>query len=183
MAEFMNLPKMAPMPALPKAAAPALTGTVRKDLRSLDKAGAKPGTPVSPLARLSVSQLYEVERMAAQGMNLAQIGVRLRVSEDVWQQYIAYNPDLVEAFQAGAVRGVDVASKSMFGAVEKGDVGAARYYLDRLGGPQFAPKPQGPAVVVNNGTVNINPDSVSDAMDRQRKLLDGDFEEVDSGAA
>jgi hypothetical protein len=55
---------------------------------------------------------------------------------------------------------------------------AVRYYLDRVGGPQFAPKQQGPAVVVNNATVSIDHGSVSAAMERQRKALDGEYEEV-----
>jgi hypothetical protein len=162
--------------------APAMTASVKRDLKLLASVGAPPGTPVSPLARLSVAQLYEVERMAAQGMNLAQIGVRLRVPEDVWHQYIAMNPDLKEAYEAGAVRGVDVASASVLRAAEAGDIQAARYYLDRLGGPQFAPKNTGPSVVVQTNSVNIDPVSATRAIEHQRMLLDGDYQDVEPEA-
>lgn len=168
--------------AVPKAASIVST-SLKKDLRVLNRVAPAPGTPTSPAAKLTVAQLYEVERMAAQGMSLAQIGVRLRIPDAVWQQYLENNPDVAEAYRAGAVRGIDVASQAIFKGAENGDIAAARYYLDRLGGPQFAPRPTGPAVVVQTGSVRIDPQSVSDAMERQRKLLDGEYEELDSGAA
>lgn len=160
---------------------PGATGTARKDLKLLERVAPPPGTLPMPAASLNVSQLYEVERMAAQGMNLAQIGIRLRIPADVWAQYIAQNAQLDEAYQAGLARGVDIASGTILRGAEAGDIGAARYYLDRLGGPQFKPpqQQQGPSVVVQTGAVLVQPGSVSAAMEKQRAVLDVQFEELD----
>jgi hypothetical protein len=155
-----------------------MSATVKTDLKTLQNLAPVQGSPVAPSAWLSTNQLYEIERMAAQGMSLAQIGVRMRFTDAVWADYIRHNSDVHTAYQAGAVRGVDEMSGRLYANGLAGDTGAIRYYLDRLGGTQFAPpKPAAPTIVVQNGTsVTIDQGSVPAAFDRQQALLEMEAE-------
>lgn len=159
-----------------------LTAQAKQDLRYLEAHSPPAEQPVAPSAWLSVAQLWEVERMASQGMSLAQIGVRLRFSDDVWADYIAHNPQVQEAYTSGAVRGVDEISATLYSTAKGGEVSAMRYYLDRLGGPQFAPpKPSAPTVIVQNGTaVTIDQRSVPDAFDKQQALLESEAVDLEA---
>src|ERR1700688_638905 len=70
-----------------KSVAGALAGATREwreDEKRLAKAPADDSmTP--HIARLEPFQIMEIERMAAQGMSLDQIGARLRFKPDVWE--------------------------------------------------------------------------------------------------
>jgi len=149
----------------------------RADQRRLAKAPADDSmTP--HIARLEPFQIMEIERMASQGMNLDQIGTRLRFPIDVWSYMIEINPEIADAFRTGQTRGIDLISQSAFRAAQT-DPPTARWYLERLGGPQFSKKPDGPAVIVQTGPiVQIDQDAMDVRWDRQRKLVDGTAEEL-----
>ena len=53
------------------------SNTRAKDVKFLERNAPAAGTPIPPAATLTLPQLYEVERMANEGLNLAQIGLRL----------------------------------------------------------------------------------------------------------
>lgn len=145
---------------------------VKRELRRMD-GFTPPGAEAPAVAHLTGIQLYEVERMAAQGMLLDQIAARLAIPADVFEAISQANPAVREAYAAGIARGQDVATRALFKNVREGDPGSIRYYLERLGGPQFR-KQEGPAVVINNGPmVQIDQADMTRRFDRQAALLDG----------
>ena len=150
----------------------------RADEKRLAKAPADDSmTP--HIARLEPFQIMEIERMAAQGMSLDQIGARLRFKPDVWEMLIEINPEVANAFRSGRVRGIDLVSQAAFRTAQAGDPGMGRFYLERLGGPQFSKKADGPAVIVQTGpVVHIDQDAMAARFERQRKLVDGTAEEL-----
>lgn len=146
---------------------------MKQDLRELEKESPDANHPIPFSAHLSITQLFQIERMASQGMNLQQISIRLRIPNDTFTQIIRNNPKVREAYESGAARGVDDITGALSTAAKHGDVGAMRYYLDRLGGPQFKPPAHNPAVVIlptTSATVDLG--AVEDAFAMQRKLLD-----------
>lgn len=151
--------------------------SLKSDMRALEKNSPPPNSPVSFAAKLSTIQLYEIERMAMQGMNLAQIAVRLHIPSETWKLIIQANPAVREAYEAGAVRGVDEVSRALVAAATTGDVGAQRYYLDRLGGPQWKPPAATPTVVIHSGAATVvDVAEVENQFERQKALLDGAFD-------
>jgi hypothetical protein len=150
----------------------------RADQKRLAKAPANDSmTP--HIARLEPFQIMEIERMAAQGMNLDQIGTRLRFPLDVWSYMIEINPEIADAYRSGAVRGIDLVSQAAFRVAQAGDPGMSRFWLERLGGPQFNRKPDGPAVIVQTGPiVHIDQDAMDRRFERQRALIDGTADEL-----
>jgi hypothetical protein len=129
-------------------------------------------------ARLSPYQVMEIERMASQGMSLDQIGVRLRFAPDVWEFIIEINPEVANAYRSGATRGIDLITAAAFKAAQS-DPSMMRFYLERLAGPQFSKKQEGPAVIVQTGpVVHIDQDAMAARFERQRKLVDGTAEEL-----
>lgn len=144
-----------------------------KDLKILAKSPVDDSmTPA--LCRLEPYQIFEIERMASQGLNLETIAARLGYEFDVWLALIKANPEIDRAFRAGAARGVDWVSSAGLANARAGDASMIKYYLDRFGGPQFRPAQQGPAVVIHNGPVaNIDQDRMTLRFERQRALIDG----------
>jgi hypothetical protein len=150
----------------------------RADQKRLAKAPAD-DSMVPHIARLEPFQVLEIERMAAQGMSLDQIGSRLRYPADVWTKLIQINPEVADAYRMGATRGVDTVTKAALKGAGAGDASLIRFYLERLGGPQFRKAPDGPSVVVNTGpVVHIDQDAIAARFERQRKLVDGTAEEL-----
>jgi hypothetical protein len=149
----------------------------RADQKRLAKAPADDSmTP--HIARLAPFQIMEIERMAAQGMNLDQIGARLRFPLDVWSYMIEINPEVADAFRTGQTRGIDLISQAAFKAAQT-DPATSRWYLERLAGPQFSKRPDGPAVIVQTGpVVHIDQDAMDKRWDRQRSLIDGTADEL-----
>lgn len=185
---------MADVITKPERRAPALKAPfftnkdAKRDLQTL-KSAAETGTECAPANKLTFDQLWEIERMAAQGMNLLQIGTRLHIPIPIWEGMCQANAQVAEAYQAGLARGVDLASGAIFHGFKNGDIGAAKYYLDRLGGPQFVPpKSQQPAVIVQTGSVvQIDTAAHDAALDRQRELIAESLDlepepEADSGS-
>jgi hypothetical protein len=62
-----------------------------RDLKQIAKAPADDAmTP--HIARLEPFQVFEIERMASQGLNLETIAARLGIDLDTWNKMIAVNP-------------------------------------------------------------------------------------------
>lgn len=127
-----------------------------------------------PSARLSMPQLFEIERMSAQGMRLDEIAVRLAIPLDVFETCMQGSTQIRDAYLAGQARGKDIMSGTIFKAGTAGDVGAAKFWLERVGGEQWKPKATGPAVVVNTGPmIQLDMDDIDRRLARQSALLDG----------
>ena len=150
----------------------------REDQKRLAKAPAD-DSQTPHIARLVPYQIMEIERMAAQGMSLDQIGARLRFAPDVWETITQINPEVANAFRSGTTRGVDLITAAGLRGAQNGEASLIRFYLERLGGPQFSRKADGPAVVVNTGpVVHIDQDAMERRFERQRQLVDGTAEEL-----
>jgi hypothetical protein len=92
---------------------------------------------------------------------------------------IEINPEIADAYRSGAVRGIDLVSQAAFRVAQAGDPGMSRFWLERLGGPQFNRKPDGPAVIVQTGPiVQIDQEAMDRRFDRQRALIDGTADEL-----
>lgn len=143
------------------------------DLKRLAKSPADDSmTP--HLARLEPFQIFEIERMASQGLNLETIATRLGYEFDVWLALIGANPEIDRAYRTGAARGADLVSSAGLANARAGDASMIKYYLDRFGGPQFRPAQSGPTVVIHTGpTANIDQDRMTLRFERQRALMDG----------
>ncbi len=149
-----------------------------KDLRLLDKKAPADDSMTPHLARLAPSQILDIERMSAQGLNLDTIGVRLGFPADVWNTLIGMNPEIATAFRTGAARGQDWVSEAALRAARNGDASMMKYYLDRFGGPQFRPN-DAPSVVINAGPLAvIDQDAMARRFERQRALIDGTCSEL-----
>jgi hypothetical protein len=148
-----------------------------RDLKTLAKSPADDSmTP--HIARLEPYQVFEIERMASQGLNLDTIAARLGIPLDVWSKMIAMSPEIADAYRAGSARGQDVISRAAYKGAEAGDASLIKYYLDRFGGPQFRPAQQ-PAVVINSGPmIQLDEAAMDRRFARQRALIDGTAEEL-----
>ena len=134
-----------------------------------------------PSARLSLPQLFEIERMSAQGMRLDEIAQRLAIPLDVFEVCMQGSTQIRDAYLAGQARGKDIMSGTIFKAGQSGDVGAAKFWLERVGGEQWKPKPAGPAVVVHTGPmVQLDMVDIDRRLARQSALLDGRTIDVDA---
>jgi hypothetical protein len=150
----------------------------RSDEKQLAKAPADDSmTP--HIARLEPFQLLEVERMAGQGMDMEQIGARLRYPPDVWAMLIQVNPEIAQAVRAGKAFGMDKVTQAGLKGAIAGDASLIKWYAGLHGGPQFQRKPDGPAVVISPGSlVQIDYDRLAARFERQRQLIDGTAEEL-----
>jgi hypothetical protein len=150
----------------------------RADQKRLAKAPADDSmTP--HIARLEPFHIMEIERMAAQGMSLEQIGLRLRFNPETWDYMIEINPEIANGFRTGQTRGIDLITGAALRGATNGEASLIRFYLERLGGPQFSKKADGPAVIVQTGPiVQIDQDAMAARFERQRKLVDGTAEEL-----
>lgn len=159
-----------------KAGAGAISphGDYLRDLKRLDKIAPTDDAMTPAIARLEPSQVFEIERMAAQGLNLDTIATRLGYVLDTWYAIVSVNPEVEQAYRAGAARGADWVSSAALANARAGDTSMQKYYLDRFGGPQFRPAQHGPAVIVTTGPlVQIDQDAMARRFERQRLLLDG----------
>lgn len=150
------------------------TDSQKQDQRNLDivAAAQKPAGQLPPALQLSVAQLMEVERMAAQGMNLAQIAKRLRIEPTIFEIIAERNSELHKAYDEGVARGQDQVTGALLREATAGNVPAARLYLERIGGPQWRPPAAQPAVVVTAPGISVDAaGSIAQALERQRELL------------
>jgi hypothetical protein len=150
-----------------------------RDLKQIAKAPADDAmTP--HIARLEPFQVFEIERMASQGLNLETIAARLGIDLDTWNKMIQVNPEIASAYKTGAALGQDIVSKAGLQGARNGDASLIKYYLDRFGGPQFRPQQQGPAVVIQTGPmVQIDQEAMARRFERQRALIDGTCDELE----
>lgn len=156
--------------------------SAKQDLRVLNKAerdGAASMTP--PMARLTMTQMAEIERLAGLGLNLFQIGVQLRFESETWEKIVACNYDVREIYRAGRVRATAEHAQNVYdNAVGQGDWQASKWWLERFGGQQYADKPKRveiahvedeAAAMEIEATASRVFDSVEDAIHRQRALI------------
>lgn len=150
----------------------------QQDMRRLNKKSPADDSMTPHIARLEPFQILEIERMSAQGLNLDTIGIRLGIAGDVWNALIGVNPEVADAFRAGAARGQDWVSKQALAGARAGDASLIKYYLDRFGGPQFKPD-QAPNVVIHTGPMAvIDQGLMARRFERQGALIDGTAEEL-----
>lgn len=155
------------------------TDSQKRDMRFLEKHAPEPGFPIPAPAQLTMGELYEVERLANIGANLAQIGLHLRKPLDVWQLVVEHNPSVAEAFRAGFNRmQLEVMTAIKAGAMA-GESSLLRIFADRIldrtpeQGPQWAPPKQvTPVLIAQPGAVQVNVlPSVREAFAAQRQLV------------
>lgn len=132
---------------------------------------------VPPLARLTIAQMAEIERLAALRLNLYQVGVALRIDRETWAETVRCNPAVAEVYTAGAVRAITEHSEVAreLALVER-DPGMVKFWLTQHGGPQWSPKArvvvardEGPIEGLDDG-VDVMA-SVDSSAEEQRVLL------------
>lgn len=158
----------------------------KADLKALDRITYSAHAPVPRGVFLSVLQLAEVEEMAGQGMNIAQIGEALRFEPDYWRQVVALNPNVARVYRAGVSDLRRKITRKLVDLVDAGDGPTTRFMAERIGGPQFAP----PRIKVETSTAPSAPPaidldaSVDSAFAEQRRHLnesiaDADYEVIE----
>jgi hypothetical protein len=159
-------------------------GQQQQDLARLDAMEPAPGF-VPPAAKLTMLQMAEIEKLAAWGANLAQIGVWLKIDDELWRETVRVNGDVRALYRYGAVRGPIEMMEALFNAGLSGEVGAQRVYLERFGGPQWAAKPKHFVVQREDLPPGIEDaagqeifDSVANSIERQRLLIEADAIEI-----
>lgn len=113
-----------------------------RERRELEKNAPPPGTEYSYSVELTMFQLFDIEQMAYQGLDLEQTRRRLMIPPQVWEAMLKGNPRLAEAVFAGRDRMTFEMSRTMASAGAGGDIVAARFMLERFGGKQYLPPSQ-----------------------------------------
>jgi hypothetical protein len=136
--------------------------------------------PTNPFnAHAYQSLLPHVERMAKQGMSLRHIAARLGVALFALEEACKLFPDVAVALSGGLARGIDEQSEALYRAGVRGDVGAAKFFLQTKG--DFVPASTAPQVIVNIGEqkASVTTIAIESMAERQKALLeyDGDVEE------
>lgn len=86
-----------------------------------------------PLAlEVTPETLKKVESLAAQGLNKKQIAHVLGVCYDTYNERQKEFPELSEAFEHGKSKGVATITNAVFNKAKKGDMQAAKYYLNNV---------------------------------------------------
>jgi hypothetical protein len=94
-----------------------------------------------PALEVTKELMAKVERMAATGLNLIQIGMALGLSEKTIRNYKKRHPELQEAWARGKWKAVTVVSNALFEkATEDKDVNAIKFYLTHQGGDSWKEK-------------------------------------------
>ena len=153
------------------------SATQKQDVRNLDRMTIATRAPVPPAARLTMAELYEVDRLAGIGANLFNIGIHLRKPDDVWQVIVERNPAVREAFLAGLNRLQIEGMEAIYHeAIVNRETSLLRLLADRKLGPDWAPPKQSPAVVVQSAQpVRIDVvSSVRGAFEEQRRLIEAE---------
>ena len=102
-----------------------------QDIRALDRLP-EVKAQVPPAARLSLPELYEVDRLAGVGANLYQIGIHLRKPADVWEAIVKLNPAVAEAYMQGLNRlQIETMEAIHTGAIHGKDASLLRLLADR----------------------------------------------------
>jgi hypothetical protein len=138
-------------------------------------------TTTPPTTRaLTNYEIMQVQCWASFGISNEIIAVLLGMEPaDFW--YAAENdPRINHAIKMGQARGVETMAGVLFRSGANGEMTAVRFWLERLGGPQFRPaRVAGPQVVIHNGpVVHIDQDAMAARFERQRKLVDGTADEL-----
>lgn len=85
----------------------------------------------------NLNMLEKVEYLAMQGLNRLQISKNIGVPQTTFYQWTnpehkAFREEYLEAIQVGKAKGVRLATSKVFGLVNKGDLKAIEYYLERM---------------------------------------------------
>lgn len=136
-----------------------------------------PAGAAAPVAYLSPLHMFEVERMARQGMPLSRIADRLDIDRAVFAELMRANPAIGRAFTRGAAEGIDRVTGTLYeDAATPGNTAASTAYLKLF--PDFRPQ-QAPAVVVqSDGPLTISTANVENLAARQAALLEGSAEDI-----
>lgn len=168
-----------------KPAPQQMAATQKRDIRYLDKHGAQAGAPIPPQASATIAQLYEVDRLANVGANLAQIGAHLRIDPEIWQQMLEHNPAIGEAYRDGYTRfQIEIMERLAFGA-KGGDASLIRLAADRgmLGKQWEHPKVQQVQIMGTASPVQVDVVASVDALfARQRALIESTTIEAETPA-
>jgi hypothetical protein len=151
--------------------------TPKQDMRALTTL--KKSGDISPIANLSISQLFEIERLAGIGRNVYQIGQALQIPQAIWLSIFAANTEAQKAFDNGYNDLGERLSETAIAVALAGDAGMLRFALERHGGPQWRAPKDGPMVIVNTpgAVVDVGP-SVREGFNQQRLLHEEEAEEA-----
>ena len=78
-----------------------------------------------------IDQVYELGRL---GLSDAQCAAELDCSLELFRHSMVSNPELASARQRGLNNSIISASRTLLAKIAEGDVGAARFLLERKGG-------------------------------------------------
>ena len=145
---------------------------------------AKP-QPLAPLPMLSVVQLLDVERWARQGLNAQTIATLLGMTPQQFEAMARHDSRIYECMEHGRATGIRDVSHAMLKSARSGsDSGAARFYLERIGGANWMPqRALSPTVTVFVSAPDPEAEAaqvarINAGFARQRKLIDGSAEEL-----
>jgi hypothetical protein len=175
--KWADKPGKATVPA--KAAyAAAEAGVALARAQSLPKTKRQHTEPglVPPLIDLEV-----IERYGRLHLTIPQMAPLLDMSIMTVQDMLQRFPTVLRAYEHGLSRAIYAASNCLANAIDDGDVGTARYVLERKGGWEA---PETPAVHVHSHVQTITVDSshVTELGRRQAQLL-GVAEPIDTDGA
>ncbi len=127
---------------------------------------------------LTVCDLLQIERMSGEGLGPQTIAANLNLTDDEFFVLQSHDPRVAESIRYGRHRGIARMAAALSKAGAAGDVGAMRFYLERIS-TEFRP-PRGPIVVTvqERPPAMIDMDAVALRFDRQRRLVDGTAEEL-----
>jgi hypothetical protein len=130
-------------------------------------------------ALLRTSDLLRIEAWAMQGLSADNIAVLLAMSPMTFHELTEADPRVRESMLYGRTKGIEAVSQSLFGSAISGkDAGAARWWLERLGGGEFRPPKAVPVIIVEAAKPNPAKelecaDRIDRMMQRQRLLVSG----------
>jgi hypothetical protein len=122
-----------------------------------------------------------LERLAANGLSVAQIADVLGMSASLLADAAHYYPEINAAIVGGRARGVNEAATTITTNAKSGDTAAAKFKLQTTGG--FTTKAQVIQVQTNIGQAEapVKSDTLNALKDRQKSIIEEvDFEELES---
>ena len=128
------------------------------------------------------TEILRIEHYAKTGLTADHIAVLLGYTPEEFAILIKRDPRITEALLIGRTRGIAAVADALFKSAKSGtDTGAARFYLERIGGGPFQAPKASPLIVV----APVQIDAIADRarvqemerrFQRQRRLVDGGIE-------
>lgn len=143
--------------------------------------------PPAQLPTLTNTEILDVERWAMQGAGETVIATLLGMPLAMFRAVTAADERVAEAMMLGRARGIEKVGASLFTAATSGrDTGAARFFLERVGGEHWTPPRAAPPVIIIQSDPPPADKMIADMQRRfarQSALLDGrDFDAEEQAA-